>query len=245
MAGRGFIKEAVNISDTDKIRVLRNGRWNPFYRPVNGDRVMSGVCLAESFAESYAKDHDDTLVGLIPCADGGTSLDHWQPGEVLFDHAVCMAKLAMRSSTIVGVLWHQGETDCARGLWDEYYEKCKNIFDRLRQELNLYNVPFIVGGLGEFLPQRGIETDKPNLSNYKLIDNELLKMAEEDKLIGFASAEGLTANPDNLHFNSASLYEFGKRYYKAFKEIENKDIIFTEKGTDMDIVGAKNIMENY
>ena len=51
-------------------------------------------------------------VGLICCADGGTEPDQWQPGEPLFDHAVYQAKLAMRSSQITGVLWHQGESDC-------------------------------------------------------------------------------------------------------------------------------------
>ena len=72
MAGRGFLGEAVPVN-VEHIRVLRNGRWQPFYRPVNNDRPFSGVSLAESFAEKYAETYG-VDVGLIPCADGGTRL---------------------------------------------------------------------------------------------------------------------------------------------------------------------------
>lgn len=49
MAGRGFLSEAHEI-DGSNIRVLRNGRWQPFFRPVQPDRAFAGVSLAESFA---------------------------------------------------------------------------------------------------------------------------------------------------------------------------------------------------
>ena len=41
--------------------------------------------------------------------------------------------------------------------------------------------------------------------------------------VGFASAEGLTPNPDNLHFNHASLMEFGLRYYAEFRKLEKTE----------------------
>ena len=105
MGGRGF-KEEVEPIVNDKLYVLRNGRWQSMYAPVNGDRSFSGICLAESFALKYHETHDVT-VGLIPCADGGTSLDQWREGGLLYDHAVMQARLASRTSTIAGVLWHQ------------------------------------------------------------------------------------------------------------------------------------------
>ena len=98
MAGRGKAAEVEPIRNT-AIKVLRNGRWQLMIHslPVNYDRMFAGTCPAESFADAYQKDHD-VEVGLIPCADGGTRIDQWQPGEVLFDHAVMQAKLAQRSS---------------------------------------------------------------------------------------------------------------------------------------------------
>ena len=52
MAGRGFPAEVEPIPN-DRIYVLRNGRWWPMYVPVNADRVTSGICLIESFAEGF------------------------------------------------------------------------------------------------------------------------------------------------------------------------------------------------
>lgn len=100
MARRGFLNEAEPISDP-RLFVLRNGRWQGMYRPVNYDRPFSGVCLAESFALAYAREHD-VKVGLIPCADGGTSLDQWAEGGLLYDHAVYQCRLAQRTSTSRG-----------------------------------------------------------------------------------------------------------------------------------------------
>lgn len=67
MAGRGLLDEAETI-DTAHIKILRNGRWQPMFRPINPDRPFSGVNLAESFAEQYAQTYG-VDVGLIPCAD--------------------------------------------------------------------------------------------------------------------------------------------------------------------------------
>ena len=43
-------------------------------------------------------------------------------------------------------------------------------------------------------------------------------------------------NPDNLHFNHASLQEFGLRYYAAFQTVEEKDRVFDEKSKMDDAV---------
>ena len=99
MAGRGFVEEAIPVDKTNLL-ILRNGRWQKLFRPVNPDRRTSGVNLAESFAEAYARDHG-VQVGLIPCADGGTRIDQWAPGSLLFDHAVYQARLAQRTSHLV------------------------------------------------------------------------------------------------------------------------------------------------
>ena len=73
MAGRGDMREVEPIRNP-RLKVLRNGRWQPFFTPVNPDRPFSGVTMAESFADAYQRDHD-VDVGLIPFADGGTRLD--------------------------------------------------------------------------------------------------------------------------------------------------------------------------
>ena len=48
-------------------------------------------------------------------------------------------------------------------------------------------------------------------------------------MTGFVSAEGLSPNPDNLHFSSKSLFEFGKRYFEEFEKLRDPKKIFEEK----------------
>ena len=223
MAGRGTLGSVPPISSKN-VAVLRNGRWQGLYYPVNCDRPFSGHCLAESFADAYAKAHPDVLVGLIPCADGGTSLDQWCEGGLLYDHAVMQTRLALRTSTVVGVLWHQGEADCSPALYPLYKEKFNRIKAALRRDLDFHDVPFLVGGLGDFLPLRG-----GSLVNYAHVNASLVKVADADPFCGFVSAEGLGENGDNLHFSAPALREFGLRYYGEFLKLEKKDRVFIDK----------------
>jgi len=237
MAGRGRAEEIDPIVN-DNVYVMRNGRWRPKYIPVNPDRSFSGVNLVETFADLYAKDHG-VQVGVIPCADGGTNLDQWCAGGLLFDHACYMAELASRTSTIAAVLWHQGEGDCAPERYPHYEKKLTAIFKAFRERLNLHDVPFLVGGLGDSLKDREVS---PSLKNYPHINAALQAMAQKDAKIGFVSAEGLTDNGDYLHFNAKSLYEFGARYYAEFVKLEDKNKVFEEK-PGMDDATAQNWME--
>ena len=226
MGGRGF-KEEVEPIVNDKLYVLRNGRWRAMYVPVNPDRVTSGINLSESFADLYAKEHN-VDVGIIPCADGGTCLDQWQVGGLLFDHACYMAELASRTSTIAAVLWHQGESDCSEDRYHYYEEKLTVIMDAFRKKLNLYDVPFLLGGLGDYLE---FCDRSEKFKNYTYVNQALEKVAEQGKMTGFVSAKGLGANPDNLHFSAKALREFGVRYYDEFKKLEDKNKVFYEKST--------------
>ena len=223
MAGRGFVEEAVPV-DSSHIKILRNGRWQKMFHPVNPDRRTSGVNLAESFAERYAMEHG-VDVGLIPCADGGTRIAQWAPGSLLFDNAVYQARLAMRTSNIVAILWHQGESDCREDRYLTYGSSLSVMLTALRKELGLEDVPVILGGLGAYLNDYA----PGGHLQWPQINRELETVAAREPLCGFVSAQGLTPNPDNLHFSAKSLHEFGLRYYAEFKKLEDPNKVFLEK----------------
>lgn len=225
MAGRGELKDAPETID-ERLLVLRNGRWQHLHRPVNFDRPFSGYCLAETFADAYAREKN-VLTGIIPCADGGTCLDQWQEGSLLYDNAVYQARLAQRTSTIAAVLWHQGESDMAENRYPLYAGKLEKIMTALRRDLDLYDVPFLLGGLGDYL----VNYASPHSQNYVHINAALMQYAEQTPMTGFVCAEGLHAKEDNLHFDTPSLMEFGKRYYAAFRQLENPDKVFSEKNS--------------
>ena len=235
MAGRGFFDERPEI-DFTRIKLLRNGRWKPFFNPVNPDGHRAGTNLAESFAEKYVKDFD-VDVGLIGCAEGGTTIDQWREGGLLFDHACAMAELASRTSTIAGVLWHQGESDCPEHLYPVYEKKLEAVLDAFRKRLGLFDVPFILGGLGDYL---GSQNPNPEYDNYVHINSALKNLAGRKDMMGFVSSQGLMPNPDNLHFSAQSLYELGHRYYDEFLKHRDENKVFEEK-PDPDAAFRTNI----
>lgn len=232
MAGRGDFGEVPEIAN-DRIVMLRNGRWIPMAEPINPDRPIwgrfhSGIGLSASFAEAFANDHPDDVAGLIPCADGGTSLSDLQPGGELYDNALFQMKQARRTAEIVGVLWHQGEHDASHPeLAARYRGRLEALFASLRRDGRLQGVPFIVGELGRYLaesPYDGLDT------GYATINEALHAVAAESPLVGIASSDGLLPKEDQLHFRSASLRELGRRYYAAWKEAA---IALTASGHDI------------
>ena len=223
MAGRGNFGEVPEINNP-LCKMLRNGRWQPMSEPINPDRGVfiyyhSGVGLAASFADEYAK-HFNEQIGLIPCADGGTKLAEWQPGELLYDNAVSVARLAKRTSEIAGILWHQGESDSSSAENAALYrERFLNMLTSLIKDLDLpADIPVIIGALGDF-----VEVYKGGSYIYCAKINETLEaLASALPRGGFVSAKGLTAKEDGIHFNSASYREFGKRYFKAYLGVLEK-----------------------
>lgn len=223
MAGRGDFGEVEEINNP-LCKMLRNARWQPMSEPINPDRGVfiychSGVGLAASFADEYAK-HFNEQVGLIPCADGGTRLAEWQPGELLYDNAVAVARLAQRTSEIAGILWHQGESDSSNEENANLYrQRFLNMLSSLIKDLNLpSDIPVIIGGLGDF-----VKVYKDGSYIYFEKVNETLKaLANELPRGAFADAKGLTCKYDGIHFDSKSYREFGKRYFKAYLEATGK-----------------------
>ena len=218
MAGRGEFRDVEPIENPDCF-MLRMGRWQQMYEPINPDRDIfkikyhSGISLAASFADELQK-HTGARIGLIPCADGGTSIDQWMPGEVLFDHAVMMTRLAMRSSTFCGFIWHQGEADSYEGRLELYKDKFIRMITAMRKELGADEIPVIIGELSEDIER----LEKPNI--IKMNEN-FHAIAEVLPHCAVVSSKGLALKDDRLHFNAVSLREFGRRYFEAYLNVVN------------------------
>ena len=214
MAGRGYLKDVGQIYD-EQIKMLVNGRWQIMTEPINYDRPTSGIGLVASFAGAWRIENEEDQIGLIPCADGGTSLDDWKVNGALFDNAVFQARLAQRTSTLTGILWQQGENDSFGGRSALYYDKLSIIVEAFRRELNAKEIPFISGGLGDFL-----HTGRYGkyFTEYSSVNDALQKYANENPDTYFVTATGLTSNQDGLHFDAISQRKFGIRYFEAFSK---------------------------
>ena len=218
MAGRGNVEDVEPIMN-ELCYMLRMGRWQKMREPINPDRSLygkfrSGISLAASFADEYAKKFN-VSVGLIPCADGGTCISQWMPGEILFDHAVFQTELAQRTSELGAIIWHQGESDChtEEDVW-AYKEKFITMMTELRSRICAEKVPLIISELSENIASKYEVADRP-----RKLNKILHEIADEIPLCRVVSSKGLELKEDGLHFNSTSCREFGKRYFEEFLKL--------------------------
>ncbi len=214
MAGRGFIEDVPPIYN-EHVHMLRNGRWQMMAEPLNFDRHVAGVGPAASFAQAWTEDHPGESIGFIPCAEGGSSIDEWASDGLLTRHAISEARFAMETSELVGILWHQGESDSYGERYKTYEDKLRSLFKLLRKELNAPDIPIMIGELGHFLGEVGFGK---SAVEYKQINQLLSNVAHTEHNCYFVTAKGLTANPDGIHIDAVSQRKFGLRYYEAFSK---------------------------
>lgn len=219
MAGRGTAEEQDRTPHARVFMLNKAGAWVPAVDPLHFDKSAAGVGLGKTFASLYADANPGITVGLIPCAVGGSPIDAWKPGEFYkptnshpWDDAMQRAKLAMKSGTLKGILWHQGESDSTTALAPGYEAKLHDLIARMRKELGAPDVPFIVGQMGKF-------TEKPWNDAQVQVDKAHQNLPKKVKLTAFVSAEGLKHRGDKIHFDSPSYREFGKRYFAAFQSL--------------------------
>ena len=118
MAGRGEISEEDEIP-LDSVYYLNEQLiWMKAADPIHFDKPSAGLGLAKSFGEEIRKNYPDKLIGLIPCAVGGTSISNWQPGVMHqqtisypWDNMKERLAYALQFGELKGILWHQGEED--------------------------------------------------------------------------------------------------------------------------------------
>lgn len=222
MAGRGDFGEVPEIRNP-LCYMLRMGRWQPMSEPINPDRAVygirfhSGISPAASFADRYTK-HFNSPVGLIPCADGGTGIKEWLPGELLFDHAIMQCNLARRTSQLKGILWHQGESDC-RNIDDfnQYSDRLITVVTAMRKALQKPDLPIIFGEISYDISRawkfegRNIEFNKRLYELSYKIPNSIV-----------VSSKDLPLKADGIHFTSSACREFGKRYFEGYLKLTEK-----------------------
>ncbi|SPS07206.1 sialate O-acetylesterase [Latilactobacillus sakei] len=230
MAGRGFIQD-VPVLRHERVKMLRNGRWQMMAEPIHFDREVAGVGPAASFAAAWVQAHPDEELGLIPCAEGGSSIDEWASDEVLMRHAIAEVKFAQESSELIGVLWHQGESDSLKGGYQTYATKLTAVFSHLRQALGQANLPIIVGQLPDFLGQEGFGA---SATEFKDINREMANVVAQDDHSYLVSAAELTANPDGIHIDAASQRRFGLRYYAAFTNQEDVLAVLPDEAAQLE-----------
>ncbi len=224
MAGRGKIAEQDRKPIPHVVKLSQAGKWVPAVDPLHFDKPpIVGVGLGRSFAAEVARhvtaDDPQVMIGLIPCAVGGSPIASWEPGGYHastkthpWDDAMVRAKRALQDGTLKGILWHQGESDAKPKLAEVYEQKLHTLIARFRSELDAPAVPFIAGQMGQF-PERPWDASR------KQVDAAHRNLPEKVSGTAFVVSDGLTHKGDEVHFDAKSYRTLGRRYAQAFLQL--------------------------
>ncbi len=220
MAGRGKMIERDKVPQPRVLMLSRDGKWVPAVDPMHFDKPIAGVGLGRTFGMELAEEDSDIVVGLIPCAVGGSPIQAWEPGGYHastkthpWDDMSKRAHTALEVGTLKGILWHQGESDSKESLAPDYEKRLHQLISRFRTAFESPDVPFIAGGMGKW-------AKRPWNEWKEMVDAAHQSLSAKVSRSAFVSSEGLT-DKDGVHFDRESYIVFGKRYAEAFREVRD------------------------
>ncbi|XVF39871.1 hypothetical protein PTKIN_Ptkin01aG0067600 [Pterospermum kingtungense] len=183
--------------------------WVRAREPIHADidaKKTVGIGPGMSFANSVlTKDPSFGLVGLVPCAVGGTTISQWQKGEFLYEQLVKRAQMALQSGGVYkAMLWYQGESDTINQQDVELYKgRLKRFFNDLRSDLQAPNLPIfqvaLASGEGPYTEEVRKAQLHIGLGNVKCVD-----------------AKGLPLEQDGLHLTTPAQVRLGEMLADAY-----------------------------
>lgn len=217
MAGRGQLEKTAAPLHPRILMLTKESRWEPAAEPLHFDKSIAGAGLGASFALRMAESAPQDVIGLVPCAVGGTPLSRWQKGEDLYEQALKRIQTAQKNGTVRGILWHQGENDALDVQKAESYgRRLAKMVNDLRQDLGNRNLPFVAGTLGDFLS----DDASGNPYHWRTVNAQLQLLPGLVSGTAIVDAGGLKPKSDGVHFDTPSLRTLGDRYAAAMQQLQ-------------------------
>ena len=220
MAGRGEVEPQDREIHPRVFTLNREREWIPAVDPLHFDKPVAGVGPGLAFGKMMA-DHDPAVrIGLIPCAAGGSSISVWRHGAYWeqtksnpYDDAVQRTSIAMKYGVLKGILWHQGESDSNEKDAKLYEDRLVKLINTLRTDLYTPEAPFIAATLTDFT--------RPGGQHRQIVNEAIRNMPRIVKYAAYVETTGLAHKDDDVHFDSASARELGRRYAEAMIHLQN------------------------
>lgn len=189
-----------------------------------------GLSVADWFGRHMADSLPDVTIGIIPVAQGGTSIRLFDPDDYknylnsaeswlkngakaygddgnAMGRIIEVAKKAQEKGVIKGIIFHQGETDGGMSNWEQIVKKTYEYM--LKQlGLNAEETPFVAGEMVDGGSCAGFSSRVRGLSKY--IAN-----------FGVASSKGYGSKGDGLHFTVEGYRGMGERYAQEMLKLVN------------------------
>ena len=193
-------------------------------------KCNAGLSPADWFGRHMADSLPDVTIGIIPVAQGGTSIRLFDPDDYknyiasaadwlksgvkaygddgnAMGRIIEVAKKAQEKGVIKGIIFHQGETDGGMSNWEQIVKKT---YEYMLKQLGLKaeETPFVAGEMVDGGSCAGFNSRVNNLSKY--IAN-----------FGVASSKGYGSKGDGLHFTVEGYRGMGERYAQQMLKLIN------------------------
>ncbi|KAL8490095.1 hypothetical protein ACS0TY_025841 [Phlomoides rotata] len=150
MAGRGkevctYCKPGPNILRFNPARQWEEAR-DPLHEGIDLNKT-NGVGPGIPFATKVLEDKPGYgVIGLVPCASGGTSLAWWSTNyKNLKSNLIERSRASVKEGGVIrALLWYQGEADDGDKNVSTYGDRFKKLVDDIRGGLGLPNLPVIM-----------------------------------------------------------------------------------------------------
>jgi hypothetical protein len=217
MAGRGKVEEEDKTPHPRVWVLAKDNTWQPATEPLHFDKpAVIGVGPGLAFGKAMAELDTNIVIGLIPCAVGGSPIEVWEPGKYYeptkshpYDDAMARTRAAMQSGELKGIIWHQGESDSDSLHAPLYGAKLGALVGRFRKDLKIKSLPFVAGTIAGFY-----ESSHPYA---KTVNEAVMQLPAHVKGTAYVSAADLKEKGDKTHLDSPSARELGRRYAEVYK----------------------------
>lgn len=186
----------------------------PLHHHTSGENKIGFGLTFSKLLKNYLNTKKNII--LVPCGFGGTGFakNDWNKGDELYSDAVIRVKHIVENyqdSELTAILWHQGESDVGSM---SYENDLDNFINDIRNDLNAFDVPFILGGMVPFW----VDKNEERIKQQEIISNTV----KRHNLIGYADPElpFRIEKEDNffdqIHFDAVGQRELGKRYFNEY-----------------------------
>ncbi len=184
---------------------------------------------------------EDRKLLILHTAVGGTGFidGQWKTTDIYYLRMMEIIRTALAlnpENRLVGLLWHQGESDSLfKASFDVHYEHLMTLVRSVREEFKAPNLPFVAADFVHDWRDKNIQVCTPVIDAIRAVCKDCGHGT-------FVETDGLTSNvqqmckltphlsrlaphlisqiADDIHFSRNALYQLGERYFDAFQTLQ-------------------------
>ncbi|MDB5103737.1 MAG: hypothetical protein JWP91_1426 [Fibrobacteres bacterium] len=232
MSGRGPMIASDSTTDIAGAWLFKDSAtWERARNPLNRYSTLEAGSPANQVGPGFGFSQEMHRLlpaaefGLVVNARGGSSIVSWAKGTAYYADALKRSRQAMKSGTLKGILWHQGESDAADSL---YLDKLVALMESLRKDLGIAALPVIAGQIGQFEPK------------HAAFNARILTLPQRLAHCAVVESDGLVDKGDKLHFDRKSQIILGGRYAaKAWALVYDRGPVGLDRGDGIPVRGGQ------